>query len=376
MKKMIYCDIAASTPIYKEVVEEMKNISLTTFGNASSIHKFGQETKAVIERARLSIANDLGCDLSEIVFTGCGSESNNIALLGVLKKGDHLITSSYEHPAILNVAKSLIKRGVDVSYITPDSDGVINPDDIKNEINANTKLISIMYVNNELGTINPIDEIGDIARTNNILFHTDAVQIIGKEKINLKSQSIDLLSMSAHKFYGPQGVGALYVKNGVNLTTTYFGGGQEKSLRPGTENVSGIHGMSVALNKSIAELPSWLDTVNKYESIFIDELNKSKIKFIINGKNRISGIINMTFIDILSSDLVMALDIAGYAISGGSACSSGSTKPSATLKEIGMDDAMAMRTVRISFGKNLTESNIRNLSKSISDIINHQTTIE
>ena len=376
MKKMIYCDIAASTPIYKEVVEEMKNISLTTFGNASSIHKFGQETKAVIERARLSIANDLGCDLSEIVFTGCGSESNNIALLGVLKKGDHLITSSYEHPAILNVAKSLIKRGVDVSYITPDSNGVINPDDIKNEINANTKLISIMYVNNELGTINPIDEIGDIARANNILFHTDAVQIIGKEKINLKSQSIDLLSMSAHKFYGPQGVGALYVKNGVNLTTTYFGGGQEKSLRPGTENVSGIHGMSVALNKSIAELPSWLDTVNKYESIFIDELNKSKIKFIINGKNRISGIINMTFIDILSSDLVMALDIAGYAISGGSACSSGSTKPSATLKEIGMDDAMAMRTVRISFGKNLTESNIRNLSKSISDIINHQTTIE
>ena len=376
MKKMIYCDIAASTPIYKEVVEEMKDISLTTFGNASSIHKFGQETKAVIERARLSIANDLGCDLSEIVFTGCGSESNNIALLGVLKKGDHLITSSYEHPAILNVAKNLIKRGVDVSYITPDIDGVINPDDIKNEINANTKLISIMYVNNELGTINPIDEIGDIASTNNILFHTDAVQIIGKEKINLKSQNIDLLSMSAHKFYGPKGVGALYIKNGVNLTTTYFGGGQEKKLRPGTENVSGIHGMSVALNKSIAELPSWLDTVNKYERIFIDELNKSKIKFIINGKNRISGIINMTFIDILSSDLVMALDIAGYAISGGSACSSGSTKPSATLKEIGMDDAMAMRTVRISFGKNLTESNIRNLSKSISDIINHQTTIE
>jgi len=376
MKKMIYCDIAASTPIYKEVVEEMKNISLTTFGNASSIHKFGQETRAVIERARLSIANDLGCDLSEIVFTGCGSESNNIALLGVLKKGDHLITSSYEHPAILNVAKNLIKRGVNVSYITPDSDGVINSDDIKNEINANTKLISIMYVNNELGTINPINKIGDIARTNNILFHTDAVQIIGKEKINLKSQNIDLLSMSAHKFYGPKGVGALYVKNGVNLTTTYFGGGQEKSLRPGTENVSGIHGMSVALNKSIAELPSWLDTVNKYESIFIDELNKSKIKFIINGKNRIAGIINMTFIDILSSDLVMALDIAGYAISGGSACSSGSAKPSATLKEIGMDDDIAMRTVRISFGKNLTESNIRNLSKSISDIINHQTTIE
>ena len=159
MKKMIYYDSAASTPIYREVVEEMKTVSLTTFGNASSIHKFGQETKAVIERARLSIANDLGCDLSEIIFTGCGSESNNIALLGILKKGDHLITSSYEHPAVLNIAKNLHEIGIDVSYIKPSSDGLINPDDVKNKINSNTKLISVMYVNNELGTINPIDEI-------------------------------------------------------------------------------------------------------------------------------------------------------------------------------------------------------------------------
>ena len=373
MKKMIYCDSAASTPLDENVIAEMTAISSSIFGNPSSIHKFGQETKAVIERARLSIANGLGCDLSEIIFTGSGSESNNIALLGILKEGDHLITSSYEHPAVLNIARNLEKIGVNVSYISPDNNGLIDPNHIENEIKANTKLISVMYVNNELGTINPIDEIGAIAKKNNILFHTDAVQIVGKEKINLNSQNIDLLSLSAHKFYGPKGVGALYLKNGINLTTTYFGGGQEKNLRPGTENVSGIHGMAIALNKSTKELSSWIETVNEYEDMFINELSNSKIKFIINGENRLPGIINITFIDILSADLVMALDMDGYAISGGSACSSGAAKPSATLKEIGMDDEMAMRTVRISFGKNLTTQNIQGLSKSISNIINDQT---
>ena len=205
-----------------------------------------------------------------------------------------------------------------------------------------------------------------------MLFHTDAVQIIGKEKINLKSQHIDLLSLSAHKFYGPKGVGALYIKNDVNLKSIYFGGGQEKDLRPGTENVSGIHGMAIALQKSTKELSSWTKIVNEYENIFIKYLNKSKIKFIINGENRIPGILNITFPNILSSNLVMNLDIQGYAISGGSACSSGSTKPSPVLKEIGMNDDIAMRTVRISFGKNLTKENIVGLSKAISNIINNQ----
>tara|TARA_B100001540_G_scaffold25538_1_gene21005 strand:- start:1672 stop:2787 length:1116 start_codon:yes stop_codon:yes gene_type:complete len=370
MKKMIYFDSAASTPIYKEILNEMQNISLTTFGNASSIHKFGQETKAIIERARLSIANDLGCNLSEIIFTGCGSESNNIAILGILKKGDHFITSSYEHPAVLNIANNLIEKGIDVSYVKPNSAGLINPDDIKNEINSNTKLISIMYVNNELGTINPINAISKIAKENNIIFHTDAVQIIGKVKINLKNQNIDLLSLSAHKFYGPKGVGALYIKDNTNLNSTYFGGGQEKNLRPGTENVSGIHGMAAALRKSIKELDPWTETINKYEKIFIENLNKSGIKFMINGDNRLPGILNMTFPNILSSDLVMALDMQGYAISGGSACSSGSTKPPKVLKEIGMTDEMAMKSVRISFGKNLNEENIKELSNAISNIIN------
>ena len=226
-----------------------------------------------------------------------------------------------------------------------------------------------MYVNNELGTLNPIDEIGLLAKDNNILFHTDAVQLVGKKHINLESHSIDLLSISAHKFYGPKGVGALYIKNGVNLSATYFGGGQEKDLRPGTENVAGIFGMSMALNKSTLELPDWEKSMNEYESAFIECLSRSEIKYTINGKNRIPGIINISFNDILSQDLVMALDIRGYAISGGSACSSGSVKPSSTLKEIGMSDDMAMKTVRISFGKNLTKNNIINLAETICEIV-------
>jgi len=370
--KVIYFDSAATTPINEDVVAEIMSISSSIFGNPSSIHKFGQESKAIIERARLSIANDLGCDLSEIIFTGCGSESNNIAILGLLREGDHFITSSYEHPAILNIANELYKKNIEVSYVKPNKAGLINPEDINNQINSRTRLISIMYVNNELGTINPINKIGQIAKDNDILFHTDAVQMIGKKKINLKSENIDLLSMSAHKFYGPKGVGALYIKNDINLDATYFGGGQEKNLRPGTENISGIHGMAIALKKSNKDIDLWTKTVNQYENLFINQLNSLKIKFILNGKNRIPGILNMTFPCILGSDLVMALDIQGYAISGGSACSSGSTKPPKVLKEIGMSDDMAMRSVRISFGKNLNKENIISLSEAISNIINHQ----
>ena len=248
---MIYCDSAATTPINKDVIKEMNMISTSIFGNPSSIHKFGQESRAIIERARLNISNLLGCNLSEIIFTGCGSESNNIAMLGILRKGDHLITSSYEHPAVLKTANELELKGVEVSYIKPSSSGIIEPKNIQNAIKENTKLVSVMYVNNELGTQNPIKQISEITSKLGILFHTDAVQAIGKKNINLNGTKIDLLSLSAHKFYGPKGVGALYVKDGVKLIPTYFGGGQEKDLRPGTENIAYIHGMSVALEIAI-----------------------------------------------------------------------------------------------------------------------------
>ena len=350
----------------------MTKVSSSIFGNPSSIHKFGQESKAIIERARLNMANLLGCDLSEIIFTGCGSESNNIALLGLLKTGDHFITSSYEHPAVLKTANELEQNGIDVTYIKPNSSGLIELKDIKNSINTKTKLVSIMYVNNELGTENPINQISELTKKHGILFHTDAVQLIGKKEITLRDTSIDLLSLSAHKFYGPKGVGALYIKNGINLIPTYFGGGQEKDLRPGTENIASIHGMSIALQNSIKEKDEWNKKVVEYESSFFKKLKKSKINYTLNGSNRISGILNITFHDILSQDLVIALDMKGYAISGGSACSSGSAKASTSLAEINMDDESASKTVRISFGKNLTMQNILQLSDCISEVINKQ----
>ena len=369
---MIYCDSAASTPLNEDVIAEMTEISSSIFGNPSSIHKFGQQSKAIIERARFNIANLLGADLSEIIFTGCGSESNNIAILGLLSKGDHFITSSYEHPAVLKIANELENNGIEVSYIKPTSNGVINPEDVKKNIKPNTKLVSIMYVNNELGTTNPIDAISKITKEQGVIFHTDAVQLIGKKSIKLQDTNIDLLSLSAHKFYGPKGVGALYIKQGVNLKSSYMGGGQEKDLRPGTENIVGIHGMSIALQKSMETIDEWSEKIKNYDNLFLENLDKLDVRYTVNGENRISGILNITFDEISSQDLVIALDMQGYAISGGSACSSGSVKASLTLSEIGMDEKLALKTVRISFGKNLTKDNIIGLSNSISSIIKNK----
>ena len=367
----IYCDNAATTPIYNEVIKKMSKLMLITYGNPSSIHKLGQESKAVVERARLNIADSLMCDVSEIIFTGCGSESNNIALLGTLQEGDHLITSSYEHPAIEAVSKILLEQGIEVSYINPNSNGIIEPNNVKKNIKSNTKLISIMYVNNELGTENPIDKISLLSKENNLIFHTDAVQAIGKRKISLKNNNIDMLSLSAHKFYGPKGVGALYVKNGINLKAIYYGGGQEKNLRPGTENVVGIYGMSLSLKKSVNELSDWEGKVLELEETFLNQLKEKNIQYTINGANRIPGFINITFNNISSQDLVIGLDIKGFAISGGSACSSGSMNPSKVLKEIGLSDQAASQTVRISFGKNLSKNNVTDLASEISYLINN-----
>ena len=375
---MIYCDNAATTPLDKDVIKEMNKISSSIFGNPSSIHKFGQESRAIIERARLNMANLLGCNLSEIIFTGCGSESNNIALLGLLKEGDHFITTSYEHPAVLKTANKLEENGVDVTYIKPNSSGLIEVKDVENSIKKNTKLVSIMYVNNELGTENPIEKISKLTKKCGVIFHTDAVQIIGKKEISIKNTSIDLLSLSAHKFYGPKGIGALYIKDGINLFPTYYGGGQEKDLRPGTENIVYIHGMSIALQKAMNEKEKSKKKIENYESLFLEKLKKLKVNYTINGDNRISGILNITFHEILSQDLVIALDMKGYAISGGAACSSGSLKASTALTEINMNNEDVLKTVRISFGKNMAEEDIIGLSSCIANIINkhHQNRVD
>ena len=366
---MIYFDIAATTPLDPRVSDMMNKVNQESFGNPSSIHQFGQKAHNLLEKNRKKIAEILCCHESEVFFTSGGTESNNIALQGVLNKGDHLITSNYEHPAILKLAKHLEKNNVEVTYIKPNSDGIIQSQTVIDAIKDNTKLVSIMYVNNEIGSINPINEIAELCNNKNILFHTDAVQYIGKDKFIFSNKNIDLLSIGAHKFYGPKSIGLLYVKKGVDLNPLFIGGGQEKGLRPGTENISLIAGMTEALSIAYNEMDNNLVHIKKMEELFIYELKKTKINFRINGSPRLSGLINITFNDIDGQTLLMQLDMLGFAISYGSACASGSSKPSSALLNIGLSDECAKKTVRISIGKYITKENILSLVSNLQSII-------
>jgi len=364
-----YFDIAATTPLNEEVANLMHKINVDFFGNPSSIHQFGQKAHNILEKSRKKICSILGCKESEIFFTSGGTESNNIVLNSTLGKGDHLITSSYEHPAVLKVANSLELKGVDVTYIAPNKNGIIELKNIKDAINKNTKLISIMYVNNELGTINPLKEISKLCKQKNILFHTDAVQYIGKLPFNLSEYSIDFLSLAAHKFYGPKSIGALYMANGNTINPLFIGGGQEKGIRPGTENIALIAGMSKALEISYNNMDKNITHITNMEKILIAELDKCNINYKINGDLRVPGILNITFNDIDGQTLLMNLDMVGIAISYGSACASGSSQPSSALLSLGIDNETAQKSVRISIGKFIKEEDIVNLVHSIDSFI-------
>ena len=365
----LYFDIAATTPIDKNVAALVNKVNLENFGNPSSIHSIGQKSHNIIERSRISISNILNCKTSEIFFTSGGSESNNIVLKGVFSPGDHLITSSYEHPSVLALSNELEKEGIEVTFIKPNQGGLIEPLKIKKAFRENTQLVSIMYVNNELGTINPIDEIGKVCHKNNVLFHTDAVQYIGKERINLSNSKIDFLSIGAHKFYGPKGVGALYCRSGEKLHPLITGGGQENGLRAGTENISSIAGMSLALEIAETDYTNNRKIVSDLEKYFINALNTANINYRINGLNRIPGILNITFFDVEGHSLLMNLDMLGIAISYGSACSSGSASVPLALLEIGMPKYEASCSVRISIGKMIKKEDIDKLINSLSNII-------
>ena len=365
----LYFDIAATTPIDKDVASLINKINLENFGNPSSIHSIGQQAHNIIERSRISVSNILNCKSSEILFTSGGSESNSIILKGLLSPKDHLITSSYEHPSVLALSNELKEQGIDVTYIKPDQDGLIEVEKIKEALKNNTKLVSIMYVNNELGTINPINKIAEICHKNDVLFHTDAVQYAGKEKINLSNSKIDFLSIGAHKFYGPKGIGALYCKSGKKIYPLISGGGQENGLRAGTENISSIAGMSLALEIAEENYANNRKTILDLEKYFINALNTANINYRINGLNRIPGILNITFFDVKGHSLLMNLDMLGIAISYGSACSSGSANAPLALLEMGMPKDEASCSVRISIGKMIKKENIDKLVNSLSDII-------
>ena len=367
--KTFYFDTAATTPIDSEVIELMNRINQQYYGNPSSIHKAGQNSHNLIEKSRKSIAKYLHCHDSEIYFTSGGSESNNIVLKGILNSGDHFITSSYEHPSISKLLEYLETKNVEITVVKPNVNGLIEINSILNAIKENTKLVSIMYVNNELGTINPISEMAKVLSKKNILLHSDAVQYLGKGLLNMSSSNIDMLSIGAHKFYGPKGIGILYVKKGIKINPLINGGGQESGMRAGTENISAIVGMDFALQKACDNINAYTEKIKILESYFISSLDKNNIDYRINGENTVNGIINITFFGVDGHALLINLDMLNIAISYGSACSSGSVSAPGPLLEIGMNEEEAKNTVRISIGKMIEKDDIDYLVDAIVQII-------
>lgn len=365
---MLYFDNSATTPIDQDVQSLMSDLNQNIYGNPSSIYASGRNAKNTIEIARRQLANAINSEPSEIIFTGGGSEANNIVLWDMVhKKRNHVITSSIEHPAILLVLRELEKLGVKHTIVPVDKNGLIDPDDIKKNIISDTGLISIMMANNEVGTIEPIQEIARIAQEHDVLFHSDAIQVLGKLPIDVKKLQLDIMSFSAHKFYGPKGVGALYIKDGVSIKPMIIGGSQEKNMRAGTENVSGIAGLGlaaeIASNFEKENFSHLLELENYFKELIIDKHNDISFNGIDN--NKLPGLVNLTIPNIPSDLLLINLDNDGISISNGSACSSGTISPSPVLKAMGLSDKSNLESVRISAGKYNTMDEVNKLVDSI-----------
>jgi len=369
---MLYFDHSATTPIDQDVQSLMYELNHSIYGNPSSTYDLGRKAKNVIEIARRQFADSINCEPKEVIFTGGGSEANNIILWNVIhQKRKHVITSSIEHPAVLLVLKELEKLGVKHTIISVDKNGCINPEDIKKNITSDTGLISIMMANNEVGVLEPIKDIANIAKEYDILFHSDAIQVLGKLPVDVKKLNVDMMSFSAHKFYGPKGVGALFIKNGVTIKPIIIGGSQEKNMRAGTENVSGIAGLGLAAEiakKTANENCSYL---LELENHFINRITEKNNDIIFNGydKNHLPGLINLTIPNISSDLLLIHLDKKGISISNGSACSSGTISPSPVLKAMGISDKKNLESIRISFGKHNTIDEVNILVESIQSSI-------
>tara|TARA_X000001036_G_scaffold133393_1_gene126228 strand:+ start:3076 stop:4209 length:1134 start_codon:yes stop_codon:yes gene_type:complete len=365
---MLYFDHSATTPIDADVQSLMSELNQNIYGNPSSTYDLGRKAKHAIEIARRQFADSINCEPKEVIFTGGGTESNNMVLWNVVhQKRKHVITSSIEHPAVLLVLKELEKFGVEHTIVSVDKNGCVNPDDIKNNITSDTGLISIMMANNEVGTIEPIKNIANIAKEYDILFHSDAIQMLGKLPIDVKRLNIDMMSFSAHKFYGPKGVGALFIKSGITIKPMIVGGSQEKNLRAGTENISGIAGLGLAAEIANRALDQNFTHLLDLENHFRNRIMEKNVDLIFNGfdKNHLPGLINLTIPNISSDLLLIHLDKEGIAISNGSACSSGTISPSPVLKAMGISDKNNLESIRISFGKHNTINEVNKLVESI-----------
>lgn len=356
MTKLVYMDNAATTPVKEEVLNAMIPYFTQKYGNASSIYKLGREAKAALDESREKIAKVLNAKSKEIFFTSGGSEADNWAIKGIAfankDKGNHIITTKIEHHAVLHTCEYLQKNGFDITYLDVDEYGVIDLEQLKNSITDKTILISIMFANNEIGTIQPIKEIGQIAREKKVYFHTDAVQAIGNVEIDVDELNIDLLSLSAHKLYGPKGVGALYARQGVKIHQYMHGGAQEKNRRAGTENIAGIVGLATAVELAHRNIEEHNETLTKLRNKLINDILKN-IKYArLNGhpERRLPGNVNISFEFIEGEALLLSLDMVGIEGSSGSACTSGSLDPSHVLLAIGLPHEIAHGSLRLTLG--------------------------
>lgn len=359
-----YFDNSATTRIKEEVLEEMFPYLSIQYGNPSSIYSIGRNAKRAIEEARKRVASLINCKPEEVYFTSCGSESDNTALKGIAyankEKGKHIITSKIEHPAILNTCENLEKHGFEISYVSVNKDGIIDLEELKNLIRQDTILISIMFANNEIGTIEPIEQIAQIAHKNNILFHTDAVQAVGNIPIDVQKMEIDMLSLSGHKIYAPKGVGALYIRKGIQFERFIDGGHQEKNKRAGTENVAQIVGLGKACQIAEKNLEQYQEKLSNLRDYCLAKIKENIPDIHINGtmEKRLPGNINISFSNIDSNELLFALDEFGICASGGSACSSGDNNPSHVLTAIGVPSDLAKGAIRFSFGDFNTKEDV------------------
>ena len=362
--RKVYLDNAATTALSPKVLEKMMPYLTDIYGNASSPHSFGQNARIGVEHAREQVARAINADPSEIVFTGCGTESDNTVLFGVAeryaKKGDHIITTNVEHHAILHSCAALEKKGIKVTYLPVDKDGLVTPEQVRDAITDKTILVSVMFANNEVGTIMPIPEIAAVCHEKGVLFHTDAVQAAGHIPIDVKAMGIDMLSISGHKFHGPKGVGVLYERKGIRLPSYIIGGEQEKGRRAGTENVAGIVGLGEALELAVTNMSETSARMTRMRDRLIEGIEATIPEVKLNGHRtkRLPNNVNFSIKYIEGESILLMLDMAGIAASSGSACTSGRLDPSHVLLALGLTHEVAHGSVRMTLGDDTTDEDI------------------
>ena len=374
---MIYADNAATTKMSRTAIEAMLPYMDKIYGNPSSLYSFGQEAKEALENARKRIATVLGCEPREITFTSGGSEADNQAIFSAARQGEkkgkkHIISTAFEHHAVLHTLEKLKKQGFEITLLDVHENGIVTPEQVADAIREDTCLVTIMFANNEIGTIQPIAEIGKICREKQVLFHTDAVQAAGHLYVNVKEQNIDMLSLSAHKFHGPKGIGVLYAKRGIVLDNVINGGAQERGKRAGTENIPAIMGMAAALEEAFANLDKNTEKLIRLRDRLIEGLDKIPYGE-LNGDrtNRLPGNVNFCFEGIEGESLLLLLDDKGICASSGSACTSGSLDPSHVLLAIGRPHEVAHGSLRLSINEETTEEDIDYMIKAVTDVVTY-----